>query len=453
MLQLSENTMTSWDGTELFYRSWLPEQKAERAIILFHRGHEHSGRWQDVVNKLDVPDFAIFAWDQRGHGRSPGERGYAESFSHLTKDVDTFVRHVSTTQAIDYENIVVLAHSVGSVLVSAWVHDFAPPIRALILGSPALRVRLYVPFAVVGLRLLNRLKGKTFISSYVKGRLLTHDLAKRRSYDEDPLITRRIAVNILLGLYDAGTRVMGDAGAITLPVLILTSGADFVVKQSAQRRFYDGLANPRKEMQSFPGFLHDTFNEKDNHFPIAKARMFIDDVFSRDHHEASLLNADQSGYTKREYDRLETPLPALAPKGVGYLLIRLLMNTVGRLSRGIQIGWKTGFDSGSMLDYVYQNKATGITPVGRWLDRSYLESPGWKGIRQRKINLEELLSQAIQEIHAKGEDVRIFDVAAGHGRYVLDALKAHDKGKISALLRDFSEVNVKAGKAWAEERG
>ena len=107
MLQVSENTMTSWDGTELFYSSWLPEKKAERAIILFHRGHEHSGRWQDVIDKLDLPDFAIFARDERGHGRSPGERGYAESFGHLTKDVDTFVRHVSTTHEIDYENIVV----------------------------------------------------------------------------------------------------------------------------------------------------------------------------------------------------------------------------------------------------------------------------------------------------------------------------------------------------------
>lgn len=52
MLQVSETTMTSWDGTELFYRSWLPEKKAERAIILFHRGHEHSGRWEDVIDKL-----------------------------------------------------------------------------------------------------------------------------------------------------------------------------------------------------------------------------------------------------------------------------------------------------------------------------------------------------------------------------------------------------------------
>ncbi len=156
--QASEHGFRSWDGTELFYRAWLPEQSITRAVILFHRGHEHSSRWQDVVDKLDLPDFAIFAWDARGHGRSPGERGYAEHLGVLVWDVEAFVGHVSRQHGIPVENIVVFAHSVGSVLAATWVHDYAPKIRALVLGSPALRVQLYVPFAVPGLRLLLKFK-------------------------------------------------------------------------------------------------------------------------------------------------------------------------------------------------------------------------------------------------------------------------------------------------------
>ena len=47
------------------------------AVVLFHRGHEHGGRMAHLVDELDLPDFAFFAWDARGHGRSPGERGYS----------------------------------------------------------------------------------------------------------------------------------------------------------------------------------------------------------------------------------------------------------------------------------------------------------------------------------------------------------------------------------------
>lgn len=453
MHKVTEHTFESWDGTELFYRSWTPEGKSNKAIILFHRGHEHSGRWQDVIEKLDLPDFNFFAWDARGHGKSPGERGYAEQFGHIVKDVDAFVRYVSDTYNIQYKNIVVLAHSVGSVTVSTWVHDYAPPIRALILGSPALRVRLYAPFAVSGLRLLQKLKGKAFISSYVKGRLLTHDPEKIQSYDSDPLITPNIAVNILLGLYDAGTRLMRDAGAITVPVLMLTSGADFVVKQSAQRTFYNGLRHIRKEMQTFPGFFHDTFNEKENHLPIAKARLFIKDVYAREFERENLLDADKAGYTKSEHDRLKKPLPWYSPKGLGFAVMRVLMKTVGRMSGGIRTGWEYGFDAGTMLDYVYRNEATGVSPIGRLMDRMYLDSAGWVGIRQRKANLEKLLDQTIDKLHRTGEDIRIVDIATGHGRYVLDAIKPHRGKNLTALLRDFSDVNIASGTKLANDLG
>jgi alpha-beta hydrolase superfamily lysophospholipase len=103
----------------------------------------------------------------------------------------------------------VFAHSVGSVLAATWVHDYAPKIRALVLGSPALRVQLYVPFAIPGLRLLLKFKPKAFVNSYVKAKLLTHDPAKIASYDADPLITRRIAVNLLVDLFDAGQKLVG----------------------------------------------------------------------------------------------------------------------------------------------------------------------------------------------------------------------------------------------------
>ncbi|HXZ43841.1 MAG TPA: alpha/beta fold hydrolase, partial [archaeon] len=115
--------MTTWDGVKLFYRVWQPPTPTQKALILVHRGHEHSGRFQEVVDGLALEDVSIFAWDARGHGRSPGERGYAENFSHLVKDLDAFVRFISTEYDISMENIVVMAHSVGSVIVSAWVHD------------------------------------------------------------------------------------------------------------------------------------------------------------------------------------------------------------------------------------------------------------------------------------------------------------------------------------------
>ena len=445
--QAGEHSFRSWDGAELFYRAWLPASSTDRAVILFHRGHEHSGRWRDVVEKLDLPDFAFFAWDARGHGRSPGERGDADNLGVLVRDVEAFVGHVSRQYGIPVENIVVFAHSVGSVLAATWVHDYAPKIRALVLGSPALQVQLYAPFAVPALRLLLKLKPKAYVNSYVKGRLLSHDPVKIASYNNDPLITRRIAVNLLVDLHDAGRKLVDDAAAITTPTLVLTSGADWVVDQAIQHRFFERLGATVKEMHVYPDFFHDTFNERDNHLPLNDARRFILEAFTRPRCEPSLLDADRNSASQREYERLANPLPALSRRRLAYGLSRFFVKTIGsRLSQGIRLGIATGFDSGTTLDYVYRNRAEGFTGLGRLIDRNYLNAIGWQGIRLRKIHLEKLLRRAMGELHAAAKPVRIVDIAAGHGRYVLDAVREQSEIPATGVLRDFSPINVDAGR-------
>ncbi len=131
--------MVSWDGAELFYRAWLPNEKSEKVLLLFHRGHEHSGRWQETADSLGLDDVAFFAWDARGHGRSPAKRGAARELTDVIRDVDAFVREISRRYQIKLENMIVLAHSLAAVTVGAWVHDYAPPIRGLILATAALR--------------------------------------------------------------------------------------------------------------------------------------------------------------------------------------------------------------------------------------------------------------------------------------------------------------------------
>ena len=66
------------------------------------------------------------------------------------------------------------------MLVAAWAHDYAPKIRAMVLASPAFKVKLYVPFARQRLALMQKLRGNFFVNSYVKAKFLTHDSAARR---------------------------------------------------------------------------------------------------------------------------------------------------------------------------------------------------------------------------------------------------------------------------------
>jgi alpha-beta hydrolase superfamily lysophospholipase len=454
MRVVEEKTFRTHDGVELFYRYWPAATGAARgAIVLFHRGHEHSGRMAHLAEELDLPDFAFFAWDARGQGRSPGERGFSPSLGTTVRDVQTFVAHIVDAYGIAVEDLAVVAQSLGAVLAATWAHDYAPNIRCMVLASPAFKVKLYVPFARTGLKVMHMLRGNFFVNSYVKARFLTHDPERIRSYDTDPLIARPIAVNILLALYETAERVVADARAITIPIQLLVSGADFVVHHGPQHRFFERLGSPIKERHVLPGFFHDTFGEKDRALPIAKARSFIVARFAEPIQRPSLLASDRISFTRDEADALASPLPLSSPRGLFWATARLNMTIGGWLSDGIRLGHRTGFDSGSTLDYVYRNTPSGRGPLGRLIDAFYLKSIGWRGIRQRKVHLEALLRETLARLTQRGLPVRILDIAAGHGRYVLEVLEGSPIRPESVLLRDYSDINVEAGRALIRAKG
>ncbi len=452
--QVEETEFKTHDNVDLFYRYW-PTQtdRPKGAIVLFHRGHEHSGRLSHLVDELDMPAYAFFAWDARGHGQSPGERGFSPGLSTSVRDVQTFIQHVSSIHGFPEEEIAVIAQSVGAVLVSTWAHDYAPKIRCMVLASPAFKVKLYIPFSRTGIKIKQTISGNFFVNSYVKAKFLTHDPERIASFDADPLITRPISSNILLSLYDTAERIVDDAAAITVPTQLLISGSDWVVHHKPQHLFYERLGSAVKERHILKGFYHDTLGEKDRSIAIDKIRNFVYRRFSQPAHEQSRMDADKLGFTKYEADTLATPLSLLSVRGLYWAAARLALKAGGMLSEGVRLGHKTGFDSGSTLDYVYRNEPKGITLVGKIVDKAYLNSIGWRGIRQRKLNVEEMVRIASRLLRQHDKPVHIMDIAAGHGRYLLEAIDKSEVRPDSILLRDYSDLNVEQGIKLVQEKG
>ena len=453
MREEQQKMFISHDGCQLFYRYWpaVASQSSSKAIVLFHRGHEHSGRMAHLADELELPDFHIFAWDARGNGQSEGERGDAPNFATLIKDANCFIEHIIEEYSLNMQDIAIIAQSVGAVIASAWVHDYVPNIRALVLGSPAFSVKLYVPFAVSGLNLLYNLKGNFFVNSYVKPNLLTHDANRADSFNKDPLITRPISVRLLLDLYAVADRIVKDANAITVPTQLLVSGSDFVVRRKPQKAFYDNLGTIQKEFHILPKFYHDTFGEKDRNMAIARARQFIQGCFANQPNVPLLTNADRVGYTRMETDRLALP-PSGWIKPWYWQFVRSTLKYASKMSDGIKLGFETGFDSGSTLDYVYRNEPSGTSKLGRFFDYLYLQSIGWRGIRRRKTHLEQLLKQTIEQLQQSGQ-VNIVDIAAGHGRYILETINQIAHKPNSVLLRDYSDINIRDGQALIAQQG
>lgn len=439
---------TTDDGLALHYKTW-NVQGASKALVLLHRGHEHADRWDTVVPSLAMADTAIYAWEARGHGQSPGRRGHAAGFMEYVRDLDTFFHHLQKTHGLVPERTVVVAHSVGAVIAATWVHDFAPRIAGLVLATPALEVNLIVPGALTSIRAMQKLKSDATIKSYVRGSWLTRDLNAAAAYDADKTISKDISSKILVDLFDSAQRVISDAEVMDRPLLLFSAGADKVVKKHAIDALYTNYGCEQKTHLTLKGARHAIFHDLCRDEVCGAIKRFAERCIT--HFTPPRLEADLSHpATNAEFADLKKPLPSPSLKGLSFILQRASLGTLGRLSQGIRIGHATGFDSGESLDYVYENKARGNLLLGKVIDYFYINAIGWRGIRQRRACMNQALRWALKQVRESGMPLQLMDIAGGAGRYLLDVL---DEPDLKILCRDWSESALATGRATAQQMG
>lgn len=432
-----------YKNDKLFYRVWNLE-KGKKALIIIHRGHEHSERLNHITSHEKFKEYKIFAFDLRGHGYSKADA--SPIFMDSVRDLDIFVNYLFDNYSIEVKDIFLLANSIGAVIASSWVHDYARNIAGMALLAPAFDINLYVPFAKEGIALLNKLVSDAKIKSYVKSKMLTHDVEEQKKYDEDKLITKDINAKLLVDLLDHGKRVVEDSWAIKTNCLVVVAGKDYVVKTLAQKKFYLNLGSKLKKILTYENSFHGILFEENREELYNDLYDFMEQSF--DNREVKNdLDRDEESVKEFEAIKLniETPLNNLSFK-----IQKKMLNHIGDWSKGMEIGLEHGFDSGASLNYVYENRVRGKNFIGKMIDKNYLNAIGWKGIRERKKHLISLVEDEIKRLNKDGKKIKILDVAGGTGNYLFDIYKKYDNLEI--VINEFKQSNIDIGEKVIKEK-
>ncbi|KAL4167395.1 hypothetical protein KRP22_012881 [Phytophthora ramorum] len=90
------NFFVTSKGLALYVHKWLPRFDCipRGVFFILHGLGEHGGRYDHVGRALAKQGFAVFMVDHQGHGRSDGERMYANKLQDLSEDYMEFVQHV-----------------------------------------------------------------------------------------------------------------------------------------------------------------------------------------------------------------------------------------------------------------------------------------------------------------------------------------------------------------------
>lgn len=429
----NEGFFKSFDGNELFYRKW-NFQSNQKSIIIIHRGHEHSERLNEIAQSKPFSKYNIFAFDLRGHGYT--KTATSSVFMDYVRDLEAFSKFLNKKYEVKTNDIFVLANSIGGVVASAWVHDFAPKIAGMALLAPAFRINLIVPLANEMITLGTKLKKGLIIKSYVKSKMLTHDLEQQKAYDSDSLITRSIDAALLIDLAKAGKRVVEDACAIDTPTLILAAEKDHVVFNKDQKQFFEKLDTELKHFEVLPNFFHGILFDTEREKVYDMIVDFAEKCFDKIPKKPSL---SQDLFSVNEFQDLQNNVG----NNLNFKMQKMMLSSLGKMSNGMAIGLKYGFDSGASLNYVYQNKPKGKLGFGKIMDKNYLEAIGWTGIRIRKQHLIQLLEKSISKLKEEGRAVKILDIAGGTGNYLFDIKDKYPDVEI--VINEFVKSNIEIG--------
>lgn len=248
-------------GTNIYYQSWLPEDKPRAVLVIAHGLTEHSGRYLNVVNHFVPKGYAVYGFDHIGHGKSSGKRVYVERFEDFCDTLNIYIDMVCRWQP--ETPLFLVGHSMGGLISSMYSLKYQHKLTGVVLSSPALKGpdKFSPTILFVGKVMSTLLPGTGLIPLEAEG--MSRDPAVMQAYLNDPLVVYpgKMAVRLGAELIQAMQRVSAEAGKITLPIFILQGSADRLVDPAGAQMLYDRVSSTDKTLNMYEGLYHEVFNE------------------------------------------------------------------------------------------------------------------------------------------------------------------------------------------------
>ena len=297
-MDLTVTPFTARDGENLAIYNWHAARRTgagdsqlgdryagPRGIVLIVHGlGEHAGRYEGVAQLLLQMGFAVRGYDQRGHGRSDGQRGALPDDDALLEDLAEMVDEArihgmpfpTTAGELEAENaaaknlpLIVLGHSLGGLVAARFAALNLRPIEGLVLSSPALNPGFSL-FQKLFLAASLKFTPSITVSNGLNPKHLSRDPEVVKAYLEDRLNHNKISPRLGQFIATAGPATIAAAANWRTPTLLMYAGADKLVNPEGSRRFATLAGKSRTvkpgvvTAKCFDGYSHELFNEPES---------------------------------------------------------------------------------------------------------------------------------------------------------------------------------------------
>jgi alpha-beta hydrolase superfamily lysophospholipase/tryptophan-rich sensory protein len=240
------------------YRSVPPEPRA--AVLLLHGFGEHAGRHAPTIAALTEHGIAVYAYDQRGHGHSPGRRALVSRFAESVDDSIDMRRRV--TEAHPSLPLFLMGASMGGLMAIRSAQCDSAGLAGVVLVSPALAIGASTsPIA----RTLGSFIGQVAPLAPVATlelAALSRDSAVADAYVADPLNHQgKVPARTGAEMLAAAAEALAEAPQWQLPAYIIAGEADRIAAPEGSQRFVAAAILADITLRLIDGGYHEPFNE------------------------------------------------------------------------------------------------------------------------------------------------------------------------------------------------
>ncbi|MDB5221059.1 MAG: Lysophospholipase [Myxococcaceae bacterium] len=262
-IELDEGTVTraaSSSGPSLYYASAMPTGGAKAVLAVIHGYADHGARYAHVMGALAEHGIGSVAIDLRGHGRAQGSRGFCTRFDEYLDDARE-LRSLVDARAKGAPTLL-FGHSFGGLVATLSALDSPGSLKGLVLSAPFFGLGLEVPrIKVLAGKIASRVYPKLGLPSGLEGKDMTHDPAKAKDYDADPLVFKNATARWFTEATGAQQRALASASRLTMPLYMTFGTADKVASMPTAKRFFDAAGSADKTWDPREGLFHELLNE------------------------------------------------------------------------------------------------------------------------------------------------------------------------------------------------
>jgi alpha-beta hydrolase superfamily lysophospholipase len=270
------DTLRTADGIDLHVQWQSPSDPSRATVLMVHGYAEHCGRHGVLAQTFTEASALVYAYDQRGYGRSGGRRAYVDTFDQYVDDLARMIEYVRARKA--QGPLFLFGHSMGGLVVLKYVLDRTPTsLGGLLLSAPALEVNPdLAPLLRRVAHLLGRVAPRLPTVRSPDGALSRDPVVVERARTDPLNYHGRIPARTGAELLRAGHDVRSRLDAVHAPFLVVHGTADRLAAPIWSQRLYERAGSPDKTLKLYEGRYHESFHDYGREAVLADLQDWIE---------------------------------------------------------------------------------------------------------------------------------------------------------------------------------